>query len=940
MMGLEDSMTTSLARRRFPWRSVVLSCALALSVALSPYAAQPATAQAPAAAAQPAIPSGVALVTSVEGITEYRLANGLTVLLFPDPSKQTITVNMTYRVGSRHENYGETGMAHLLEHLLFKGTPRHPNIPQELTEHGARPNGSTWYDRTNYFETFAATDENLRWALDLEADRMVNSFVAKTDLDSEMTVVRNEFERGENSPLGVLFDRVMSTAYLWHNYGKSTIGSRADLENVPIERLQAFYRMHYQPDTATLLVAGKFDETQTLGLVNQYFGVIPRPERTLPAFYTSEPTQDGERSVTLRRVGDLQYAAAGYHVPAGSDPDYAGISLLVQILGDEPSGRLYKALVETKKATSTTAYAFQLHDPGIALFAAEVRQDSSLDAARDGMLQAIDDIVKNPPTTEELERARTALLKQIELDLNNSNRVGLQMSEWISMGDWRLLFLHRDRLRTATAEDVQRVAAKYFKPSNRTVGLFIPTPTPDRAEIPTRPDVAAVLKGYKGDAVVAAGEAFDPAPANIDARTARSTLPGGLKLSLLPKKTRGATVVADLTLRFGDEQSLMNRSTAGQLAGAMLMRGTTNRTRQQIQDEVDRLKARVRVGGSATSVNASIETNRENLPAVLRLVNEVLREPAFPAEEFELLRQQRVAGLEEQRSDPIALASVAFQRHMSPHEKGDVRYVKTLDESIADLKTVALDDVKAFHADFYGASHGELTVVGDFDAKEISTVAGDLFNGWKTPRPYARVGDTYKDVPPLDQSLETPDKANAFFVAGLNLNVRDDEADYPALVLANYMLGGGFLNSRLATRIRQKDGLSYSVGSGLQVSSLDRNGRFIAQAIYAPENRARLEAAFAEEIALALKDGFTEEELKAAKAGWLQGREVGRAQDTELAGRLNTLQFLGRTMAWDADLDRKVAALAPEAVKAALGRHLDPAKISMVKAGDFAKVAK
>ncbi len=893
-----------------------------------------------AAAAQPAIPSGVELVTSVEGITEYRLANGLTVLLFPDPSKQTITVNMTYRVGSRHENYGETGMAHLLEHLLFKGTPRHPNIPQELTEHGARPNGSTWYDRTNYFETFAATEENLRWALDLEADRMVNSFVAKKDLDSEMTVVRNEFERGENSPLDVLFDRVMSTAYLWHNYGKTTIGSRADLENVPIERLQAFYRMHYQPDTATLLVAGKFDEAQTLGLVNQYFGVIPRPERTLPGFYTSEPTQDGERSVTLRRVGDVQYAVVGYHVPAGSDPDYAAISLLVQILGDEPSGRLYKALVETKKATSTSAFDFQLHDPGIALFSAEVRQESSLDAARDGMLQAIDDVLKNPPTNEELERARTALLKQIELDLNNSNRVGLQMSEWVSMGDWRLLFLHRDRLRTATTADVQRVAAKYLKPSNRTVGIFIPTPSPDRAEIPPRPDVAAALKGYKGDAVVAAGEAFDPAPANIDKRTTRATLPGGLKLSLLPKKTRGATVVVDLTLRFGDEKSLMNRSTAGQLAGAMLMRGTTKRTRQQIQDEFDRLKARVRVGGAATNVNASIETNRENLPAVLRLVNEVLREPSFPAEEFELLRQQRLASLEEQRSDPIALASVAFQRHMSPQERGDVRYVKTIDESIADLKAVTLDDVKKFHADFYGASHGELAAAGDFEEVEILELTGSLFNGWKTPRPYARVGDTFKDVAPINQSLETPDKANAVYIAGQNLNVRDDEPDYPALVLGNYMLGGGFLNSRLATRIRQKDGLSYSVGSGLQVSSLDKNGRFLVQAIYAPENRARLEAAVADELALALKDGFTEEELKAAKTGWLQSREVSRAQDAELAGRLNTLQFLGRTIAWDAELDRKVAALTPAAVKAAIARHLDPAKLSIIKAGDFAKVAK
>src|SRR5687767_14100937 len=247
------------------------------------------------AAAASGVPNGVERVTSVEGITEYRLtSNGLKVLLFPDPTKETITVNVTYLVGSAHENYGETGMAHLLEHLVFKGTPRHPNIPQELTAHGSRPNGTTWTDRTNYYETFAATDENLNWALDLEADRMVNSFIRKQDLDSEMTVVRNEFELGENSPFGVLLNRVLSTAYLWHNYGKTTIGARSDLENVPIDRLQAFYKTYYQPDNAVLLIAGKFDEQKTLGLVDKYFSPIPRPSRVLPKSYTAEPTQDGE----------------------------------------------------------------------------------------------------------------------------------------------------------------------------------------------------------------------------------------------------------------------------------------------------------------------------------------------------------------------------------------------------------------------------------------------------------------------------------------------------------------------------------------------------------------------------------------------------------------------------------------------------------------------
>ena len=465
--------------------------------AAAPAPARPA-AQAPAPAQAPGalrLPRGVQRVTSVEGITEYRLANGLQVLLFPDPSKQTITVNVTYKVGSRHENYGETGMAHLLEHLVFKGTPKHPNIPQELTERGTRPNGSTWTDRTNYFETFAATEDNLRWALDLEADRMVNSFIAKKDLDSEMTVVRNELESGENSPTGVLIDRVMSTSYLWHNYGKSTIGSRSDLENVPIDRLQAFYKKHYQPDNA---VAARGRPLRRTAGARPGGAVFRRASRSRRAarqkLYTAEPTQDGERSVTVRRVGDVQWAISAYHVPAGSDPEFAAIDLVTLVLGDTPSGRLHKALVETKRASQTFGGNFQFHDPGLAYFAAQVRTDASLDNARDGLIQAVESIAATPPTAEEIERARTTLLTQIELGLNSAERVGLQISEWIGMGDWRLLFLHRDRLRAATVEDVRKVAAKYFKPSNRTMGLFIPT-----VAARSRRDCAAARRGVDAE---------------------------------------------------------------------------------------------------------------------------------------------------------------------------------------------------------------------------------------------------------------------------------------------------------------------------------------------------------------------------------------------------------------------------------------------------------
>lgn len=876
-------------------------------------------------------------VTSVEGITEYRLPNGLRVLLFPDQSKQTITVNVTYLVGSRHENYGETGMAHLLEHLVFKGTPRHPNIPQELTSHGARPNGTTWVDRTNYFETFQATEENLKWALDLEADRMVNSYIARKDLDSEMTVVRNEMESGENSPFRVLLQRTLANAYEWHNYGKNTIGARTDVENVPIDRLQAFYRNYYQPDNAVLLVAGKFDEAKTLGLINQYFAPIPKPTRQIPPVYTVEPTQDGERAVTIRRVGDVQLAMACYHVPAGSHPDTAALSLLGQILGDTPSGRLHKALVETKKASSVFNIGFETHDPGTILLGAEVRQEASLDAARDTLLAVVEGFAKAPVTKEEVERARAQILKEIELTLNASDRVGLGMSEYIAQGDWRLFFLARDRGKKATVEDVQRVATTYLKTSNRTLGIFVPTAKPDRSEIPATPDVEALVKDYKGNAVIAAGEAFDPSTTNIEARTLRAAPSSGIKTALLTKKTRGNSVIASLSLRFGDEKSLLNRGTAGSFVGDLLMRGTTKHTRQQIQDDLDKLKARARVGGSPTGANAFIETTRENLPAVLKLVAEMLREPAFPEKEFEQLKQEQLAGIEQQRSEPQAIAFTEFRRHIAPYPKGDVRYVSSPDEDIAEIKAVTIDEVKKFYADFYGANNGELTVVGDFDDKEIARLTNDLFGGWKSRKPYTRLATTYQDIPALNKSLEAPDKANAFFIAGQNLNVRDDDPDYPALVLGNYMLGGGFLNSRLAVRIRQKEGLSYGVGSQFQAGSLDKAGSFLAFAIYAPQNRDKLEAAFKDEIAKMLKDGFTEAEIKEAKSGWMQSRNVSRAQDRELASRLNSYLFLNRTLAWDADFENKVNNLTAEQIVTAMRRHIDLNKISIVKAGDFAK---
>ena len=887
-----------------------------------------------------ALPEGVTKGASVEGITEYNLKNGLKVLLFPDPSKPTVTVNITYLVGSRHEGLGETGMAHLLEHMVFKGSTKHTNIPQELTSHGARPNGTTWLDRTNYFETFAATDENLKWALDLESDRMVNSFIKKEDLATEFSVVRNEFEMGENSPQNVLNDRVVSSAYLWHNYGNSTIGNRSDIEKVPIENLQAFYKKFYQPDNAVLVVAGKIDEPKTLAMVNEYFGAIPRPARVLQPTYSIEPTQDGERSVTLRRVGDTKVVAALYHIMPGSHPDYPTMDVVMELLTNEPSGRLYKALIDTKKASQQYGYSFTTKDPGYVYFAAEMLKDKSLDDAKTALLATLDSVAIKTPSKEEIDRAKAKLLKDVELSFKNAERVGLAMSEYIATGDWRLGFLYRDALEKVSPADVQRVARYYFKPSNRTVGTFIPELTPERVDVPQPPDIMAMVKGYKGRALVAQGEAFDPSPANIDGRTRRSEQPNTIELALLPKSTRGNEVNARLTIRYGDQKSLMNKSAVSVFTASMLDRGTTTRSRQQIKDELDKLKAQVSVSGGGNQANVSIKTTKENLPAVLRLVGDMLKHPAFDANEFDKLKQEQLAQIESQRSEPQSMAFTAFQRQMNPYPKEDIRYTSTPDEDVADVNALKLNDLKQFHKDFYGAQNATLSIVGDFDETPIRKVITDEFGTWKAKNSFSRLVTPYNDIKPTPLAIEAPDKANAVMVAGVNLPLRDDDPDYPALVLGNYMLGGGFLNSRLAVRIRQKEGISYGVGSQLQANPLDKTGMFMTYAIYNPENAERLEKAFREEMDKAVKEGFTADEIKAARSGLLQARMVSRAQDPSLAGTLNNNLYLNRTMSWDADFEKKLESLTPEQVNAAMKKHIDPAKISIIKAGDFAKAAK
>ena len=909
------------------------------------------------------LPSGVVKKASMGGVTEYGFPNGLRVLLYPDQADPKITVNVTYLVGSRHEGYGETGMAHLLEHMNFIETTSGRRIKDELVSRGASWNGTTSDDRTNYYETFTATDDNLRWALGLETDRMVNVKFTKEILDTEMTVVRNEFERGENSPTAILNERVASTAYLWHNYGKSTIGSKDDLEKVPVNRLADFYKKFYQPDNAVLVITGRLDESKTLQAVGESMGKLPKPARVLDQTYTVEPPQDGERFVALRRVGQGQSVMIAYHAVAAGHPDSAVLQVLSGVMngggrggrggGGTQGGRLAKALVDTKLAQAASMN-FQLqHDPGLVIVSASLNQDQSLDAVRDAIYKALDDVVKNPPTREEVDRVTSQLARGLENSLSNPQSIATgALNSAIAQGDWRLMFLQHDRLQDIVPADVVRAAQTYFKPSNRTVGYYIPDLAPQRTVVPATPDLADTFKTYTSKVSVVRGESFDPTIANIDSRIVRSKLSNGMKVAVLPKKTANNMVSAAIDLRFGDATTLAGQREAASFAGALLMAGTKSHTRAEIQEELRKLNAQVTVsggggggggrggrgggagGGGLSSATASISAPAENFSAALKLAAEMLREPAYPQDDFDRIKTERSKGLELAPTEPNQLASERLSRHLSPFTRTDAQYTPTREEQLLDIQKVTLADAKKFHDDFYGANHGIFAVVGPVDAAAIQKQAAALLGNWNTAKTYKPLLVPFKKTDPINVKIETPDKANAVFLAGQRFRLSQNDPDYAAIVLASYMFGET-ITSRISDRIRNREGLSYGANARLTVPIEGEAAMLSGTVSLNPAVGPKVESSFTDELKKVYDGGFTTAEVDAAKKAYLESRMVGRATDGALLGLMVSHEQLDRPFKWDSDLESRIQALTAEQINAAFRKHIDPNSVSIVKAGDF-----
>ena len=869
-------------------------------------------------------------IVTVEGVTEYRLSNGLRVLLFPDFSKPTITVNMTYLVGSRHEGYGETGMAHLLEHLMFKGSKNYPEPTKEFTRRGFKMNGSTWLDRTNYFVSFNAVDDNLDWALGWSADAMTNSFIAQKDLDTEMTVVRNEFEMGENNPVSVLLKRMQSVLFDWHNYGNSTIGARSDIEHVKIENLQAFYRKYYQPDNAVLMVSGKFDEAETLKKIERIFGAIPKPTRVLPEQWTQEPVADGQRSFEIRRAGEMKVVAVGYRIPSALHPDGQLINLGADVLGDTPRGRLHKAMVETGLATQVFAWPMPAHDPGLAMFGAMLPKDGDIEKAKQVLIDTVESTFdKQTLKDEELSLMAREEKTLYERTFADPETFCVDISDFIALGDWRLFFIHRDSWEKMTPEEVMGAWKRYFVRDNRVVGMFIPDNEPQRAQVSDAPTLEEVLAQYQFKEQGEEAEVFDSSPANLNARTERFAI-GDVNVALLPKKTRGETVVVRAQFRYGNYESRQNKRAIAALMGAMLERGTKTMSREQIHDAFTKFQIDGDMG--------QFTTTREHLADALNLMAELWTQSVMPEKDFEELKSEFATEVQSRMDDPRVLARDAMTEHFNHYDKNDARYRLTSKEMKSAIESTTLDEVKSYYDQQFGIGRGEISLVGDFDAKAVREQLEGILTKKASQVPYERLVREHFETPATRIIIDTPDKENATIMARFDFAQSKNDPDTDAMLVANWIFGGSSgLSNRLMMRLRQKDGLSYGAGSNVNIPAFGNAASWSMQAILAPQNLRKAEITLYEEIDRVIKDGFTQEELDEAKKGFIEYRAVNRSQDQLIA--YHWTQMMNEGVDWTEALERdeRVRNLTLDDVNAAFRKMVKRDGLTVVLAGDQKK---
>ena len=816
---------------------------------------------------------GFEFVKESGGIKEYTMtSNGLRVLLKQDNTAPVATFMVTYEVGSRNEAIGYTGSTHLLEHLMFKGsrkfnTKKGNSVFQTLQSLGARMNATTWLDRTNYFAVLPS--EHLETLIEIEADRMRNAYIKEEDRQSEMTVVRNEFERGQNSPSGVLDENIWATAYQAHPYHHSTIGWKEDIENVSIERLREFYDTFYWPNNATAIAIGDFTEKEALSMIKKHFGKIRKSTKPIPEVYTAEPKQEGIRTITLKRAGQQGIVGVAHKTPAATHPDAPAFMVLSSILSSGKNSRFYKNITDKGLTTSVYIWDSLFRDPGLFTVYANLSPDVDHKTVEKAVVDEYEKIKKDGVSDEEVKNAQTQLIASMKFRQDGSYAIASGLNEAIASGDWTLYTTYDEKIGSVTKEDVQRIVKEYFKEDLSTIGYFIPLGAggQNKKLATSAKDLEKMkLKHYSEEEELLSSKVVDSEPVE------------GIRLLTLKRGSGVVTLTGSML--GGDIYASGNARTADMVA-AMLDQGTTNMTKFEISAKLESAGARLGFFNGQARVGFSGKFLSEDTKMVFDLLADQLKNPLFAEEDLNKVKKRQVANYK--RSKESTRGNATNNMLKAFYGTGHQNSPTDPDKAIEEIKKITPKNLKDFHLKNYGAGTMVIVAVEDVDHNSLEGLIKEGFGGWKKS-PLKEKKETGTANKASDKVYVTmQDKTSTDFLVGTALGIDRYHPDYLPLYVATHTLGGNF-SARLMQTVRVKEGLTYGINSSMRGFGNGNDGYWMVGGTFSPKLLSKGESSTLREIKKWAEEGITQKELDITKSTLTGGFQVGFDSTGGLAG--------------------------------------------------------
>ena len=894
-------------------------------------------------------------VQELSGIEEYLYEpNGMNILLVQDNSAPVVTVQIVYHVGSKHEVPGNTGSTHLLEHLNFKGTPtfnkRNGNaIFSVLQGMGAQMNATTWNDRTNYYETIPS--DKIETALHIESDRMRNSLLLKEDKDAEMTVVRNEFERGENNPSSLLNKEIWATAYMAHPYHHSTIGWRSDIENMPIEVLRKFYNTYYWPDNATLTIIGDFQKDNLFNLVDKYFGKITKAPHEMPQPYTTEPEQLGPRRITIKKPGQQAIVSIAYKILGRLHNDLPALNILSEIIGSGTSSVINKTFVDNGIAIFGYANATNFKEVGLFNITLGFTPDKNHEDINSQMLAMVEKIKKEGVLQSDVDRISAKINAQTILSRDGSGSIAGQLTEAIAGGDWRDYITGVERLSKVTAEDVKRVANTYLNEDQSTTGYFVPQIPGANQENGVGPaNFTANNSKYfyrSADLEIGYFESNFQNPTvnhtNAETASAYETIEVSAKgekferkqvagIDVITAKTGAKDfVTVSASFPIGSYLNTKGNETVPSLTTQMLSKGTTKNDKFKFSEKLEKLGVSIRVSASTHTVNIGFKCLKKDVNTVMSLLSEELRYPLFDTKEFTLLKDRKINNLKQGLIDPGTQASIALSQALYP--VGHPNYETSIEETIKNIEAVTVEDLKAFHKTYFGPAGMHLVAVGDIDTKELYASITNSFKGWKGGLTDKATFKEPTKADALTKIITIPQKPSAQMYIGQYTGIERRDKDFMPFYIGTNILGGGF-SGRLMMSVRDRDGLTYGINAS-HSGHTNTGGYWKIGATFNPTLFQKGLEATMVEVKNWVNNGVTEQELATNKTNLTGSFKVGLSTTGGLAGALLSFVERGLDPSYIDQYPKDIEAVTLDQVNTAIKKYIDLDKLIIIKSGSF-----